>query len=186
MTTSPSDDSPSDHSGSDDSALAPGLAGFNSADAARLIPVLTDLSGSAEWARAIVDARPFPTVEALLAAAREVLAGQDDDEVIAAVRAHPPIGTRGPVSDASAREQSAAARADAETARLLAEGQARYAEHFGRGFLVCATGLSAEQVLAEIDRRLALPPEQDLVETREHLARINALRLGRLLEEGTL
>ncbi|MDV8001494.1 2-oxo-4-hydroxy-4-carboxy-5-ureidoimidazoline decarboxylase [Rhodococcus sp. IEGM 1408] len=165
---------------------AAGLDGLNAADAGRLTPVLTDLSGSAAWARAIVDARPFPTVEALHTTARDVLACQDDDEVIAAVDAHPPIGTSGPVSTASAREQSAAARADADTARRLAEGQQRYAEHFGHGFLVCATGLTAEQVLAEVRRRLALTPKQDLAATREHLARINALRLDHLLESGTL
>ncbi|MGN0099943.1 2-oxo-4-hydroxy-4-carboxy-5-ureidoimidazoline decarboxylase [Dietzia sp. CH92] len=166
--------------------IAPGLTGLNAADASPLTAILTALSGSEAWASAIVAARPFPTVSALHAAAREALEGQDDDEVIAAVDAHPPIGARGPVSEASAREQSAAARADAETARLLAEGQARYAERFGRGFLVCATGLTAGEVLAEIDRRMALSPEADLVETREHLARINALRLDRLIEEGSL
>jgi len=163
-----------------------GLEALNAADAGRLAPVLTDLSGSAAWAQAMIDARPFPTVEALHSAARDILSGQDDDEVVAAVDAHPPIGARGRVSEASAREQSAAASADAEIARRLAEGQTRYADHFGRGFLVCATGLTAEQVLAEVDRRMAMTPEQDLAATREHLTRINALRLDRLLEEGTL
>lgn len=171
---------------SDARSPAAGLDALNSADAEQLAPVLTDLSGSAAWARAMIDARAFPTTEALHTAARDILAGQDDDEVVAAVDAHPPIGARGRVSEASAREQSAAASADAEIAHRLAEGQKRYAERFGHGFLVCATGLTAEQVLAEVDRRMAMTPAEDLAATREHLTRINSLRLDRLLEEGTL
>ena len=164
----------------------PGLNGFDSALAGRLMPVLTELSGSGAWARAVLAGRPYKDRDTLHAAARRVLAAQSDAEVLAAIDAHPPIGVRGPVSEASAREQSAASGTDADTTRRLAEGQQRYAERYGYGFLVCATGLSAEQILAELDRRLAMTPEQDLAATREHLARINALRLDRLLEEGAL
>ncbi|MBM7230990.1 2-oxo-4-hydroxy-4-carboxy-5-ureidoimidazoline decarboxylase [Dietzia cinnamea] len=164
----------------------PGLNGFDSAPADDLLPVLTELSGSGAWARAVLAGRPYNDRDALHTAARRVLAAQSDAEVSAAVDAHPPIGARGPMCEASAREQSAASGADADTTRRLAEGQQRYTEHFGYGFLICATGLSAEQILAELDRRLAMTPEQDLAATREHLARINALRLDRLLEEGSL
>lgn len=164
----------------------PALRELDSAPADDLLPVLTELSGSRAWARAVLAGRPYKDRDTLHAAARRVLAAQSDAEVLAAVDAHPPIGARGPVSEASAREQSAASGADADTTRRLAEGQQRYAEHFGYGFLICATGLSAERVLAELDRRLVMTPEQDLAATREHLARINALRLDRLLEEGAL
>ena len=164
----------------------PALRELDSVPADDLLPVLTGLSGSGAWARAMVRGRPYGSRDALHAAARRVLAAQSDAEVLAAVDAHPPIGARGPVSEASAREQSGASGADADTSRRLAEGQQRSAERFGYGFLICATGLSAEQVLTELDRRLAMSPEQDLAATREHLARINTLRLDRLLEEGSL
>jgi 2-oxo-4-hydroxy-4-carboxy-5-ureidoimidazoline decarboxylase len=160
---------------------------FDSGPADDLLPVLTELSGSASWAHAVLDRRPYRSREALQAAARRVLAGQSDAAVLAAVDAHPPIGAAAePVGDASAREQSAAATADAELARRLAEGQRRHAEHFGHAFLVCATGLSAREIVAELDRRIELAPHEELACTRDHLARINALRLDRFLDTGAL
>ena len=158
------------------------------------MPVLTELSGSKTWARAVLEGRPYGSRDALHAAARRVLDEQKDAEVLAAVDAHPPIGAGGSaatgapreVGQASAREQSAAATADAELARRLAEGQRRHAEHFGHAFLVCATGLSARDIVAELDRRIDLTPAEELATTRDHLAAINALRLDRLLETGAL
>ncbi|WP_216694727.1 2-oxo-4-hydroxy-4-carboxy-5-ureidoimidazoline decarboxylase [Dietzia psychralcaliphila] len=156
-----------------------------------LLPVLTQLSGSAKWARAVLDGRPYRSREALHAAARRVLAEQSDAEVLAAVDAHPPIGAGAgasaePVEGASAREQSAAATEDAELTRLLSEGQRRHAAHFGHAFLVCATGLTAREIVAELDRRIERGAAEELTCTREHLARINALRLDQLLDTGAL
>ena len=170
---------------------APALRGFDTVPADDLLPILTELSGSAGWAQAMLEGRPYRSRESLHAAARRVLAEQSDAEVLAAVDAHPPIGAGAgaaaePVGDASAREQSAAATADAELARRLSEGQRRHAEHFGHAFLVCATGMSAQEIAGELDRRIALGAAEELACTREHLARINALRLDRLLDTGAL
>ncbi|MET3862194.1 2-oxo-4-hydroxy-4-carboxy-5-ureidoimidazoline decarboxylase [Dietzia sp. 2505] len=169
----------------------PALRGFDTAPADDLLPVLTELSGSAGWAQAVLEGRPYRSREALHAAARRVLAEQSDGDVLVAVDAHPPIGANvgagaEPVGDASAREQSAAATGDSELARRLSEGQRRHAEHFGHAFLVCATGLSAREIVSELDRRIALGAAEELACTREHLARINALRLDRLLDTGAL
>lgn len=172
---------------------APALRGFNTVPADDLLPILTELSGSAGWAQAMLEGRPYHSRGSLHAAARRVLAEQSDAEVLAAVDAHPPIGAGAgagaaaePVGDASAREQSAAATADAELARRLSEGQRHHAEHFGHAFLVCATGMSAQEIAGELDRRIALGAAEELACTREHLARINALRLDRLLDTGAL
>lgn len=166
----------------------PAVDGFDAAPTDELSPVLTGLSGSEGWARMVVEGRPYCSRDALFAAARRVLDEQSDAEVLAAVDAHPPIGAGAPleVGQSSAREQSAAATADAELARRLAEGQRRHAEHFGHTFLVCATGLSARDIVAELDRRISLTPAEELATTRDHLAAINALRLERLLETGAV
>nr|WP_313314809.1 2-oxo-4-hydroxy-4-carboxy-5-ureidoimidazoline decarboxylase [Dietzia maris] len=176
----------------------PAVVGFDAAPTNELMPILTELSGSQTWARAVLEGRPYSSRDALHAAARRVLDEQGDAEVLAAVDAHPPIGAGSggagsggagaprEVGQASAREQSAAATADAELARRLAEGQRRHAEHFGHAFLVCATGLSARDIVAELDRRIDLTPAEELATTRDHLAAINALRLDRLLETGAL
>ncbi|MFN3338484.1 MAG: 2-oxo-4-hydroxy-4-carboxy-5-ureidoimidazoline decarboxylase [Dietzia sp.] len=178
-----------EHTAADDHAVGV----VDSTPAVDLLPVLTELSGSAGWARTVLGGRPYRSRVALHAAARRVLTEQSDAEVLAAVDAHPPIGGGAgagagaePVGEASAREQSAAATDDAELARRLSEGQRRHAEHFGHAFLVCATGLTAREIVAELDRRIELGAAEELACTREHLARINALRLDQLLDTGTL
>ncbi|MBB1029060.1 hypothetical protein G6026_15625, partial [Dietzia sp. DQ11-38-2] len=67
----------------------PAVGDFDTAPADNLLPVLTELSGSAEWARAVLDGRPYRSRAALHSAARRVLAGQSDAEVLSAVDAHP-------------------------------------------------------------------------------------------------
>ncbi|MBB1029923.1 hypothetical protein G6027_03245, partial [Dietzia sp. SLG310A2-38A2] len=52
----------------------PALRGFDSATADDLLPVLTELSGSAGWAEAVLEGRPHRSREALHAEARRVLA----------------------------------------------------------------------------------------------------------------
>lgn len=162
------------------------MADFDTAPAEELRPVLVELSFSEPWADAVLEGRPYGTRAALHDAAERVLAEQDDDEVRLAVDAHPAIGASKVSGSASPREQAAAATGDAELARRLADGQREYAEHTGHAFLVCASGLSAREIVDEIDRRMALDADADWASTRDHLRRINALRLDHYLDTGSL
>src|SRR5215210_196477 len=59
-------------------------------------------------------------------------------------------------------EQSGARDAAAETLDALAEGNREYEERFGFIFIVCATGKSAEEMLATLRGRLDNDAEAEL------------------------
>ncbi len=144
--------------------------------------------GSTRWARELAVRRPFAEVAALLAAADEVwwsLAPDDWDE---AFRAHPRIGERKAVPPQSAQaaawsaqEQSGAATAAGEVAAALAEGNRAYEKRFGRIYIVCATGKTAEEMLAILRARLANDPATELRAAAAEQAKITRLRLEKLL-----
>ncbi|MPY81459.1 MAG: OHCU decarboxylase, partial [Actinophytocola sp.] len=54
---------------------------------------------------------------------------------------------------------------------------------FGRVFLVCATGLSADDILAQARRRLTHDAETEHAEVIRELGRIVRLRLAKLVDE---
>ena len=59
----------------------------------------------------------------------------------------------------------------------LADGNARYVDRFGFIFIVCATGKSAEEMLALLRERLPNDRATELRMAAEEQAKITALRL---------
>lgn len=122
--------------------------------------------------------------------ARAVASGVDADEAmdqltdaewLEAMKAHPRIGQRGGDAPASSeREQSHAMRSSPETLAALAAENQRYEEKFGHVFLIFASGRSADEILAELRRRMSNEPPAELQEAKGELRRIARLRLDRL------
>jgi 2-oxo-4-hydroxy-4-carboxy-5-ureidoimidazoline decarboxylase len=56
---------------------------------------------------------------------------------------------------------------------------AAYERRFGRVFLICATGLTGEEILAEAERRLENDDEAEHRESVAELRKIVALRLDK-------
>ena len=79
------------------------------------------------------------------------------------------------------QEQSGMATAAAETRQALAEGNQAYERRFGHVFLICATGRSAEEMLAELRRRLGHDPARELKVAAGEQAKITRLRLEKLV-----
>ena len=86
-------------------------------------------------------------------------------------------------ADLSAREQSAASGASDEVLQALADGNARYEARFGHVFLICATGKSAEEMLASLEKRVAHAPEQELAIASGEQRKITRLRLETILRD---
>jgi 2-oxo-4-hydroxy-4-carboxy-5-ureidoimidazoline decarboxylase len=76
-------------------------------------------------------------------------------------------------------EQSRAMTADASVRAELTAANAAYERRFGRVFLICATGLTAEEILAEARRRLGNDDPAERAESRAELRKIVALRLDK-------
>ncbi|GAA2257051.1 2-oxo-4-hydroxy-4-carboxy-5-ureidoimidazoline decarboxylase [Streptomyces amakusaensis] len=158
------------------------LARFNARPEAEAAALLHGVCACRAWGRGLLARRPFPGPEALLAASDTAVAELTARELAEALAGHPPIGRPEPGDPVSAREQRAMAGA---TAGLRAEMRAlnqAYQERFGHVFLICATGLTAERLRDAIRLRVENPPEREREIVRTELARINRLRLARLLD----
>ena len=157
------------------------LESFNTAPAERAAEVLAACNAAPRFAAEVVAGRPYPTEDALVARAEAVSRSLTWDEVAAALAAHPRIGDRVAGSSAEAaasrREQSAMGTADDEVRAAMLEGNRAYEERFDTVFLIRAAGRSAEEMLAELRRRLGNSPEQERAEVVEQLAQITALRV---------
>lgn len=133
------------------------------------------------WAEAIASARPFATVADLEGLAEALGAEWTAAELDAALAHHPRIGDRVEGGDAESRasrgEQAAVADADATVREAIAAGNAYYEARFDRVFLVRAAGRSSQEILAELDRRIELAPEDEVREALAQLLEIAVLRL---------
>jgi 2-oxo-4-hydroxy-4-carboxy-5-ureidoimidazoline decarboxylase len=65
----------------------------------------------------------------------------------------------------------------------LAEANREYEARFGYIFIVCATGKSAAEMLAILERRLRNDPDAELAIAAEEQRRITRLRLAKLLAD---
>ncbi len=66
--------------------------------------------------------------------------------------------------------------------RALADGNRAYEAKFGHVYLVCASGRSAEELLAVLQQRLGNDPVTERAVVRRELGLINRIRLVRLVE----
>lgn len=128
--------------------------------------------------------RPFPGRDALVAAAREEWFALTPGDWREAFLQHPAIGDREALgarfpntAHLSEREQDAVAAAPDATLDALAEGNRAYAQKFGYTFIVCATGKSAEEILALLRMRLLNGHSLEIRIAAEEQARITELRL---------
>jgi OHCU decarboxylase len=145
--------------------------------------------GSRKWASAMVNARPFTSAQTMFAEADALFASLGDEDWLEAFRAHPKIGEKKAAtaqSDTaqkwSAQEQSQTANAEAGVMAALAERNREYERRFGFIFIVCASGKTAEEMLAVQNQRLANAPETELRNAAEEQKKITRLRLEKLLQ----
>nr|WP_221203753.1 2-oxo-4-hydroxy-4-carboxy-5-ureidoimidazoline decarboxylase [Modestobacter versicolor] len=158
---------------------------FNADPSHEVEEALRACNAAPSFAGTVAAGRPYPSADALVARAEGVSRALPWTEVRAALAAHPRIGDRveGTSAEAAAsrREQSAmGTAADSVRAAMLA-GNRAYEDRFDQVFLIRAAGRSPEEMLAELDRRLANEPEQERAEVTEQLAQITGLRVRGLL-----
>jgi 2-oxo-4-hydroxy-4-carboxy-5-ureidoimidazoline decarboxylase len=152
------------------------LASFNAAPADEAIAAMLGCCASCRFAAAMAAGRPYPSTAVALAAVDAAFATLTWSDVLEAMERHPRIGAR--VSGRSATEQAGVA--DATRSALLA-GNADYEDRFGHVFLICATGLSGDQMLAALRERLKNNEEMERSVTTTELAKITRLRVAKEL-----
>ncbi len=132
--------------------------------------------------------RPFASSEAMFEAADRIWSGLAPSDYLEAFEHHPQIGEDlgalkrkfGSTADWAAAEQSGAAAAEVDTLRALRDANRTYLARFGFIFVVCATGKSAEEMLAMMRERSSNAPEVELRIAAAEQAKITKLRLSKL------
>ncbi len=142
--------------------------------------VLRSTCGSTEWVRKMNAGRPFASWDALVRAAGDAWWSSDAAQWREAFAAHPRIGAK-KASGWAAEEQSRAASASAETLIALEKINREYEDRFDHTFIVCATGRSAEEMLALAQLRIANDAETELRVAGEEQLKITKLRLMKLV-----
>ena len=163
------------------------LAEWNRAVAEDALDAMIACCGAKRWASAMVEQRPLASIVELSEAADRAWSEMQEVDWLEAFACHPRIGERKAVHASaqsfawSRQEQASAASASERILSELAEGNALYAERFGFTYIVCATGKSAEEMLAILRQRLASDRDTELREAAEQQRQILQIRLGKWL-----
>ena len=149
--------------------------------------LLASCCASTRWVDRMLARRPFESMDAMLTAARADWRALSPADWLEAFAGHPRIGDRealgqrfGDARDLPAQEQAGVAGASDDVLSALAEGNAAYESKFGFIFIVCATGLKADEMLSMLRTRMPNDPERELVVAAEEQAKITSLRLKNL------
>ena len=162
-----------------------GLARLNALPAEEAETALSEVCGAPGWARAVAGARPFADRHALVRAATTAWDSLTEAEWIAGFAAHPRIGENrrasgGEASDWSRDEQAGMDAARDTTRSELAAAQRAYERRFGWTYIVCATGRTPEEMLADVRTRLANDPADEITVAAGEERRIGHLRLEKI------
>ncbi len=160
-----------------------GLARFNELEESSALAALHEACAARAWARRVLAGRPYATADALGAASDAAMAELTVAELEEAMAGHPPIGRPEPGDPASAREQRGMAGASDELRAEMLELNLAYQHRFGHVFLICATGLTGEQMRDAVKERMGNTPEREREIVRTELGKINRIRLARLVAE---
>jgi 2-oxo-4-hydroxy-4-carboxy-5-ureidoimidazoline decarboxylase len=157
------------------------LAAFNAASPQAAERDVLACCACGSFAKLIADGRPYRDPAELLAAVDTAFATLSWDDIVESMNAHPRIGERTQAGGWSAAEQSGAASASDRVREALAGGNAAYERRFGHVFLICASGLSGQEMLSELEARLGNDAEAERSVVRQELLKITRLRMTRLL-----
>lgn len=145
--------------------------------------------GSTGWARGMVSLRQYAAaVEGLVHLSNTLWWVLDQSDWLEAFRSHPKIGEKTSAAEVSTQskqwsgqEQSGVQTADQDTIDTLAQLNREYEQKFGFIFIVCATGKSADEMLAILRERLPNDFETELSIAAAEQAKITELRLKKLV-----
>jgi 2-oxo-4-hydroxy-4-carboxy-5-ureidoimidazoline decarboxylase len=156
------------------------IADFNATAAETATREVLACCESTTFAKLITEGRPYRDADTLHAAIATAFEALTWDDIVEAMNAHPRIGAR--TGGLSAAEQAGATAADAAVRQALAAGNEAYERRFGHVFLICATGLSGQDMLAALHQRLGNTPQTEQAVVRHELLKITRLRLRKLVQ----
>ncbi|HEY6971397.1 MAG TPA: 2-oxo-4-hydroxy-4-carboxy-5-ureidoimidazoline decarboxylase [Candidatus Angelobacter sp.] len=123
--------------------------------------------------------RPFRDLNDLHDVMIQEVERASQEQKLALLCAHPDLGTRARISEASTGEQSGAGldRLTLEEYRRLQDLNTAYREKFGFPFIYAVKGSNKYDILRALEQRLETAPEGELREALEQVYRIAWFRL---------
>lgn len=144
--------------------------------------------GSINWAKKLIEQRPFKNLHDLIATSDEVWHKCSKADGLEAFTHHPKIGDLknlekkfASTKEWAGGEQAAVNVANQLVLQALAKGNEEYEKKFGFIFIVCASGKSAEEMLALLNERMANEKDAEIKIAMEEQNKITKLRLKKLL-----
>jgi OHCU decarboxylase len=161
------------------------LAEFNALPPSAAEAALYDCCGATRWTKLLAAQRPFLSAETLYQAADAAWQKMDRADIVEAFSCHPQIGQKAATGSQSHRqwsegEQTATRTATKDVKARLARQNRAYLEKFGYIFIVCASGKSADEMLALLEQRLQNDDATELPVAAEQQRLILRLRLEKL------
>jgi allantoicase len=164
------------------------LERLNGASEAEAREMLARCCGATRWVDAVLASRPFSSAPTLFQAATAAWSSLQARDYLEAFSHHPEIGADlnelrrkfRSTADLSESEQAGAATASEATLLALRERTQAYRERFGYSFIVCATGRTADELLAVLEERLKSAPDVEIGVAAAEQAKITRLRLEKL------
>jgi allantoicase len=172
----------------EDEAIDPRVVALNAADATAATASLMRCCGSRRWASLMVQARPFASWTAVHGMAKWFWWQLSDEDWVEAFGHHPRIGAdptalaekfRSTAEWSGDEQAGMAAASDDIIAELVSENTA-YEDRFGYIFIVCATGLSAQEMLARLQARMPHGVENEIRIAAAEQVKITAIRLDKM------
>ena len=175
--------------------VSPGLDRLNAMTPLDATASLLRCCASSQWAAAMTGVRPFDDAGAMLRTAEHAWWQLGEVDYLEAFAAHPRIGenraakpTGSPVAPGasgswSVTEQAGVATAAELTRAALAEANRAYEAKHGFIYIVCASGRTADAMLADLLVRLERSRAFELRTAAEEQMKITRLRLAKLLTE---
>lgn len=143
---------------------------------------------SRTWIYSMTNARPFSDLKDIEGVARTAWAKCAEQDYLEAFKAHPMIGDMNTLREKfantkaiAANEQSGTAVASEATLNELKEANQAYLDKHGFIFIICATGLSADVMLSELQKRLPNSTAQEITNAAAEQIKITLLRINKAL-----
>jgi 2-oxo-4-hydroxy-4-carboxy-5-ureidoimidazoline decarboxylase len=144
--------------------------------------------GSTTWVEKMLPFFPADDMAELLYDAEDQWFECTEADWLEAFTHHPKIGDMDSLKNKFATtagwasgEQESVTEAPQQTLEALAKGNADYEKKFGFIFIVCATGKSADEMLALLNERLPNNKEEEIKIAMDEQNKITQIRLQKLL-----
>ncbi|HXU25658.1 MAG TPA: 2-oxo-4-hydroxy-4-carboxy-5-ureidoimidazoline decarboxylase [Bacteroidia bacterium] len=162
---------------------------LNNLPADKTFEELFKCCGSTTWAKQLASKKPFDSKISLLHNSDWIWQSCTVRDGLEAFTHHPKIGDLkslekkfASTKDWAGGEQAGVNTATQNTLIALAEGNEAYFRKFGYIFIVCATGKTAEEMLALLNARLTNDANTEIKIAMDEQNKITHIRLEKLIE----